>query len=164
MQAAGACSRADRAPIPPEVMPERGDTPVVISKRRANKAPKGDANVGVSGDEASRLRTGRHGAAGIQDLSPPRTGPEKPKGALSIWKASGGIEEGTSLADAVAKEGLTPVLGPNGCPEEFEGGRSVPSAAGEVAGPRSLRRSAGRNDLCLAQVDDQPDTIKTTGQ
>ena len=51
---------------------ERGDAPVVISKRRANKAPKGEANVGVGGEEASRLRTGRQCAAGIQDLSPPR--------------------------------------------------------------------------------------------
>ena len=43
---------------------ERGDAPIVISERRANKAPKGEANVGVGGEEASGLRTGRHGAAG----------------------------------------------------------------------------------------------------
>ena len=86
----GACSRADRAPIPPEVMPREATRQSSSEREGPTRRPaKGEANVGVGGEEDSWLRTGRHGAAGIQDLSPPRTGPEKAKKApLSIRKAS----------------------------------------------------------------------------
>ena len=117
---------------------EGGDAPVVIGERRANKAPKGEADVGIGGEEASRLRTGRHRATGIQELGPTRTGPEEAEGALRIWKATDGIKEGTCFCHAASKEGLTPVRGSNGCPEELERGRAIPSAAWEATWPKRL--------------------------
>ena len=144
---------------------ERSDAPVVISERRANKAPEGEANISVGGEEASRLCTRRHGSAGVQDLSPPRTGPEKAKGALSVGEASDGIEEGTRLGDAAAKEGFTPVRGSDGRPEELEGSRPIPSAAG---GSYLVTKDCevvqvGMTSVLL-RLTTRADTIKTEGQ
>ena len=72
VRGAGACSSAERAPIPLEEMAEAGETPVIVRQWGTDQAIEGAPDLEVGLSQGARLERGRHGPTGVEEFGPIR--------------------------------------------------------------------------------------------
>ena len=70
VHAAGACSSAERAPIPLEEMPTAGETPVIVRQWGTDQAIEGANDLEVGSSQGAGLERGRDGPTGVENLGP----------------------------------------------------------------------------------------------
>ena len=139
---------------------ERSQAPVILRQGTTNELAHWRAKIPVRSPEPAELSTRGHGATGIEDLGPPRAGPQQAESPVSIREPANGGQEGPSLADAATQELLPPLIGPNRSSQKLEVGCTLPQAPLEVTRAERLGGRARRDDLRFTHVDCEPDAAE----
>ena len=140
---------------------ERSQAPVISRQGTTNELAHGRTEVAVRCPMSVQLGIGGYGATGVEDLGPPRAGPQKAECPLCVWEPANGGPEGPGLGDAATQKILTPLLGPDRSTQKFELGSTVPGAPLEVTRAEGLDGGASRDErMAGAEPAQKPSSRK----